>query len=140
MTCLALVVREPEDCPDEYIQNYRGKKIFSHAITSNQTLKKKHRIKSINPSMHLRIRLSYLSILDNSGVKTLGILDIDGLNVAVKLLLGAFLVVTLAADADTETEGDALDTGFPDFLVQLGVEADVFGALHTKCISIDDRI
>lgn len=74
--------------------------------------------------------MSYLSILDNSGVKTLGILDIDSLNVAVQLLLSTFLVVTLAADADAETEGDALDTGFPDFLVQLGVEADVFGALQ----------
>jgi hypothetical protein len=74
------------------------------------------------------MELSYLSILDNSGAETLGILDIDGLNVAVQLLLGTFLVVTLAADADTETEGDTLDTGFPDLLVQLGVEADVFGA------------
>lgn len=85
------------------------------------------------------IELSYLGILDNSGVKTLGILDIDGLNVAVQLLLGAFLVVTLAADADAETEGDALDTGFPDFLVQLGVEADVFGALQSIPVSIGSR-
>lgn len=78
--------------------------------------------------------MSYLSILDNSGAKTLGILDIDSLHVAVKLLLGTFLVVTLAADADTETEGDTLDTSFPDLLVQLGVEADVLGALFTPLV------
>jgi hypothetical protein len=32
----------------------------------------------------------------------------------VETLLGVLLVVTLAGDADTETEGNALDTGFPD--------------------------
>jgi hypothetical protein len=43
------------------------------------------------------------------------------------------LVVTLAGDADTETEGNALDTGFPDLLVQLGVDADPKG-LHTTTV------
>lgn len=77
---------------------------------------------------------SYLSILNNGGVETLGVLDVDGLNITVQLLLGALLVVTLAADTNSETEGNTLDTGFPHFLVQLRVEADVFGALHTKKI------
>lgn len=70
--------------------------------------------------------------VNNSGVQTLGVLDVDGLDVGVESLLGALLVVTLAGDADTEAEGNALDTGFPDLLVQLGVEADILGALITE--------
>jgi hypothetical protein len=62
-----------------------------------------------------------LSILDDLGVQTLGVLDVDGLDVRVELLLGALLVVTLTGDADTETERNALDTGLPDLLVELGV-------------------
>lgn len=67
--------------------------------------------------------------VNNSGVQTLGVLDVDGLNVGVESLLGALLVVTLAGDADTEAERNTLDTSFPDLLVQLGVEADILGAL-----------
>lgn len=65
-------------------------------------------------------------------MKTLDILDVDSLDVGVELLLGALLVVTLAGDADTETVGDALDTGFPDLLVELGVDTDVGGALFNE--------
>ena len=72
---------------------------------------------------------NHLSILDDLGVQTLGVLDVDGLDVGVELLLGAFLVVTLTRDADTEAEWDALDTRLPDLLVELGVEADIVGAL-----------
>lgn len=61
-------------------------------------------------------------------MKTLGVLDIDSLDVGVKLLLGAFLVVTLARDAHTQAVWNTLDSRFPDLLVQLGVEADVLGA------------
>jgi hypothetical protein len=75
---------------------------------------------------------AHLLVLDDLGVETLGVLDVDGLDVGVKLLLGALLVVTLTRDADTEAEGDTLDAGLPDLLVQLGVEADVGGALG-KC-------
>ena len=70
-----------------------------------------------------------LLVVNNSSVETLGLLDVDSLDVRVELLLGALLVVTLTGDAHTETEGNALDTAFPDLLVQLGVEADVAGAL-----------
>ena len=70
-----------------------------------------------------------LLLIDNGGVETLGLLDVDGLDVGVELLLGTLLVVTLAGDADTEAERNALDTGFPDLLVQLGVEADIGGTL-----------
>ena len=66
-------------------------------------------------------------------METLGVLDVDGLDVGVETLLGVLLVVTLAGDADTETEGDALDTGLPDLLVQLGVDADILGALFASC-------
>lgn len=62
-------------------------------------------------------------------MQALGVLDVDGLDVGVEALLGVLLVVTLAGDADTETEGDTLDTGFPDLLVELGVDADVLGTL-----------
>ena len=54
-------------------------------------------------------------------METLGVLDVDGLDVGVELLLGTLLVVTLTGDADTEAERNALDTGLPDLLVKLGV-------------------
>jgi hypothetical protein len=54
-------------------------------------------------------------------VETLGVLDVDGLDVGVQLLLGTLLVVTLTADAHTQTERNALDAGFPHLLVELGV-------------------
>ena len=62
-------------------------------------------------------------------METLGVLDVDGLDVGVELLLGAILIVTLTRDADTETERDALDTGLPDLLVQLGVKTNIRGTL-----------
>lgn len=62
-------------------------------------------------------------------MQALGVLNVDGLDVGVETLDGTLLVVTLARDANTETEGDTLDTGFPDLLVELGVNTDVLGAL-----------
>lgn len=62
-------------------------------------------------------------------METLGVLDVDGLDVGVETLLGVLLIVTLAGDANAETEGDTLDTGLPDLLVQLGVDTDILGAL-----------
>lgn len=70
-----------------------------------------------------------LRVLDDGGLETLGVLDVDGLDVRVQLLLGALLVVTLTRDADTEAERDTLDARLPHLLVELGVEADVLGAL-----------
>lgn len=63
-------------------------------------------------------------------MQPLGAGDVDSVDMGVESLLGALLVVTLAGDAHTHTVGDALDTGFPDLLVQLGVQADVLGALQ----------
>lgn len=70
-----------------------------------------------------------LVVLNDSGLETLGVGDVDGLDVGVELLLGILLVVTLTGDADTETEGDTLDAALPDLLVQLGVKTDVLGTL-----------
>ena len=70
-----------------------------------------------------------LVVLDNGGLEALGVGDVDGLDVGVKLLLGVLLVVTLTRDADAKAEGDTLDAALPDLLVQLGVEADVGGTL-----------
>lgn len=72
----------------------------------------------------------HLSVLNNGGLETLGVGDVDGLHVGVELLLGVLLVVTLTGDADAEAEGNALDTALPDLLVQLGVETDVGGTLE----------
>lgn len=62
-------------------------------------------------------------------MQTLGVLDVDGLDVGVETLLSTLLVVTLAGNADAQAERDTLDTGLPDLLVELGVEADVLGTL-----------
>lgn len=69
-------------------------------------------------------------------METLGVLHVDGLDVAVELLLGALLVVTAAGDADAETVGNALDTLLPDLLVELGVDADIGGTLEITVMSV----
>lgn len=72
----------------------------------------------------------YPLLLNHDGVETLGVLDVDGLDVAVQLLLGILLVVSSPGDADPDSECNALDAGLPDLLVELGVNADVRGALQ----------
>jgi hypothetical protein len=68
--------------------------------------------------------------VDNNRDKALGVLDIDGLNAAVQLLLGVLLVVTTPADAHTQSVWDTFDALLPHLLVQLRVEANVRGALY----------
>lgn len=70
-----------------------------------------------------------LLLLDGGRDQALGVLDVDGLDVAVQLLLGTLLVVSSSGDADADSVWNALDTLLPDLLVQLGVEADIGGAL-----------
>jgi hypothetical protein len=70
-------------------------------------------------------------VLDNGSLQAFSVLDVDCLYIAVQLLLGSLFVITLAGDADAETVRDALDPGFPHFLVELGVETNVLCALLT---------
>jgi hypothetical protein len=72
---------------------------------------------------------SRLFLLNNNGDKTLGVLDVDGLDIAVQLLLRILLVVSAAADAHAESVRNALDALLPHLLVQLGVQADIGGTL-----------
>lgn len=74
--------------------------------------------------------LSAFALLVNRGrEEALGVVDVHRLHVAVQLLLGALLVVSLPGDSHAESVGNALDAAFPDLLVELGVEADVRGTL-----------
>lgn len=73
-------------------------------------------------------------LLNDNGLHALGVLDVDGLYVAVELLFGTLLVVTSPGDADAKSVRNALDTLLPDLLVQLGVEADIGGALKSPTI------
>jgi len=74
-------------------------------------------------------------LFDNGSMQAFGILDVDTLHIAVEFLLGTFLVVTLAGDADSDSERDSSNTRFPDLLVQLRVETDVLGALVEDAVS-----
>ena len=67
--------------------------------------------------------------LDDGRHETLGVLDVDSLNVAVQLLLGTLLVVTAAANAHADSVGDTLNTLLPHLLIQLGIDADIGGTL-----------
>lgn len=69
-------------------------------------------------------------------MKALGVLNVDSLDVAVKLLLGTLLVVTPPRDADAEPVADTLHTLLPDLLVQLGVQTDIGGALYPIIVSV----
>ena len=91
-----------------------------------------------SPVINIRHIAILLSLIDNSGVQTLGVLDIDGLHKRVEDVLALLLVVTLAGDADTETEGNAFDTGFPDLLVELWVESHILGALLLQMTMVSD--
>lgn len=81
----------------------------------------------------------HLSLIDDGGLQALRVLDVDGLDEGVELLLALLVVVTLTSDADTETVRDTLDAGFPDLLVELGVKADVLGT-HSPLSKIPDGL
>lgn len=70
----------------------------------------------------------YLFLNNNRG-EALGVLDVHSLNVAVKLLLGTLLVVSLSGNSHADSVVDTLDTLLPDLLVELGVDADIGGTL-----------
>ena len=73
-------------------------------------------------------------------MQTLSAGNVDSVDVGVELLLGALFVITLAGDAHTQAVGDALDAGLPDLLVQLGVQADVLGALGSLDFELPSRV
>ena len=62
-------------------------------------------------------------------MQALGVLDIDGLDKAVQLLLGILLVISSPGNADAQSVGNALNARLPDLLVQRRVKADIGGAL-----------
>ena len=67
------------------------------------------------------------------------LLDIDSLDVAVQLLLGALLVVPLPANAHAQSEGNAFDATLPNLLVQLRVETDVACSLPERDMLVNVR-
>lgn len=75
-------------------------------------------------------------LLDSLGGQALRVLDVDGLNVTVELLLGTLLIVSSSGDADAESEWNTLHTLLPNLLVELGVQADIGGALFCHIVSI----
>ncbi len=75
---------------------------------------------------------SSLRILHNRCLKTLGVLDINRLYIAVEFLLGILLVVSLSRDADSQAERHALDTRLPHLLLQLGIETNVASTLFAE--------
>lgn len=84
----------------------------------------------INTQPPVAFSLSAFALLVNRGrEEALGVVDVHRLHVAVQLLLGALLVVTLPGNPHAESVGNALDAALPDLLVELGVEADVRGTL-----------
>ena len=83
--------------------------------------------RTIRPTDNHPLLLLYpvFLLLHHNSRETLRVLDVDGLDITVELLLRAFLVVTSPGDADAQPVWDTLDTLLPDLLIQLGVEADV---------------
>jgi len=75
--------------------------------------------------MPQKIRL----FLNRRGLQSLRTLNIDSLDVRVELLDCALFIISLSRDADTKSVWNTLDTGFPDLLVQLRIEADIGGTL-----------
>ena len=79
---------------------------------------------------------SQLGILHNYSRQAFWILHIDRLNIAVKLLFCAFLIVSLSRYSDTQAKWDPFDTRFPDFLVQLRIKANVFRTLFRVQLAV----
>lgn len=84
--------------------------------------------------------LNYITDLlsGDLGVKALEGVDVNSLDVGEELLSSTLLVVALAANADTNTSGDTLDTTRPERLVQERVKTDVRGTHLLVCELTDD--
>lgn len=92
-----------------------------------------HAMTAMTPSSNPTLLLDFVN---NDSLEALRILDIDGLHIAIELLLGALLVVTLSRYPDAKAVWDALDARFPHLLVQLRIETDVRGALVESKVSM----
>jgi len=115
-------------CRSTKISSIRDEKLMCHTNSESPNAALNHE-RSPRTSIFSSTANATALLLDDNRLETLGVLDVDGLDVAVQLLLGALLVVTSPRDADAEPEWAALDTLLPDLLVQLGVDPDVGGAL-----------
>ena len=69
-------------------------------------------------------------ILHNDSRQPLWILYIHSLDVTVKFLLRTFLIIAFSRYANTQSERYSLDAGFPDFLIQLRVQANITSSLR----------
>ena len=78
------------------------------------------------------------SILHHSSGQSLRARHVHSLHVAVQLLLCTLLVVSLSRDANAQSVRHAFDAGFPNFLVELRVQTDVFGSLYKARTLLDD--
>ena len=72
----------------------------------------------------------YSSIFDDHCGQALGILYVDCLHIAVQLLLGTLLIITLPRYPHPQPERHTLDTGFPYFFVELRIETNILGSLE----------
>lgn len=75
--------------------------------------------------------------LDGGSLEALGGLASYVRYVAVKLLLGTFLVITLSCDSDSQSVSWCADSLLPDLLVQLWVETHILGSHMLKCELLD---
>jgi hypothetical protein len=73
--------------------------------------------------------LNYSRIFNYRRLQALGILHVDCLDIAVKLLLSALLVVALSGYPDTQSVWNSFDASLPHLLVELRVQANVGSTL-----------
>lgn len=69
------------------------------------------------------------SIFHHNSSQSLWILHVHRLHVTVQLLFRTFLVISLSRYPHAQSVWHAFDTCLPDFLVELGVKADVLRTL-----------
>ena len=83
-----------------------------------------------------------LCILHNDRLQALALLllHVHCLDIAVQLLLGTLLIVTLSRYPDAKSIWNALDARFPDLLVQLRVEAHIAGALGEMSVTCRSKM
>ena len=84
----------------------------------------------------LFVVLTTSSILYHNSGQSLRVFNIHRLHVAVQLLFRTFLVISLSRYPHAQSVRYTFDTCLPDLLVELRVQADVFGSLALGNISV----